>query len=295
VIPPFRPKLRRRLLALLAVSVLATSMLTVVPQAAAAGPGTPAGDDLIAGCRGGSVEADLDGSGDTAVVSGRATVCRSTGDTRGRGGAARPYWTYEIVCSTDRSRAAEGLCSATPCDGGSHFAFRTLHQPDGRTEPAGSSCVRLDSAAAAPGLTAADVFAAVRAVQLPSGAIHAAPSGRGLANLPAYLWLVGDELAPVNLRLAGSTIHAEFRPVAYRWSLGSAADGRVVAASADPRDRHGATGAVFASGGDFTVSVVTEWSATASLDGRFVGQVDGLASTARISYPVVELRTALNG
>ncbi len=51
----------------------------------------------------------------------------------------------------------------------------------------------------------------------------------------------------------------------------------------------------FPRGGEFVVSVVTTWSATAFLDGRYVGQVEGLESTARIAYPVAELRTALSG
>jgi hypothetical protein len=291
----------------LTLGVVALTVLAVVPWAmvvaaeASAAPravGAVSGTGTAAACGGGGVEADLDGSGDTAVVSGRARVCHSTAGARGHGGEARPYFTYEIVCSTDRARAAEGLCSATPCTGGKDFALRTLHRPSGRVEPAGFSCILLDRAVAAPGLTAADVFAAVRAVALPGGAIRAVPSGRGLANLPVDLWLVGDELAPVDLRLAGSTIHAEFQPVDYRWSFGSGRTVRldwVVRASADPSGRHGAVGVVFPGSGEFAVSVVTEWSATASLDGRFVGQVDGLASTAQLSYPVVELRTGLEG
>jgi hypothetical protein len=51
----------------------------------------------------------------------------------------------------------------------------------------------------------------------------------------------------------------------------------------------------FPRGGEFVVSVVTTWSATAFLDGRYVGRVEGLASTARIAYPVAELHTALSG
>jgi hypothetical protein len=282
---------RAALYAVLALGVLASSALATAANASARA-------SAVAGCGGGGVEADLDGSGDTAIVSGRAAACHSTTGTGRRGGWVRPYFSYEIVCSTDRYRAAEGLCSATPCDGGTYFALRTLHRPDGGTDPAGSSCVRLDHAEAAPGLTAADVFAAVRSVVLPSGSIRAVPSGRGLANLPADLWLVGDELGPVDLRLAGSTIHAEFHPVAYRWSFGPSRASRpvrVVLASADPEARHGAAGVVFPGSGDFAVSVVTEWVAIASLDGRFVGQVEGLATTARLSYPVVELRADLQG
>jgi hypothetical protein len=277
-------------LGVLALSTLALTALAAAPEASARVSATS--------CGAGGVEADLGGSGDTAVVSGRAAACHSTTGTDGLSGGAQSYFTYEIVCSTDRNRAAEGLCAATPCEGGTDFALRTLHRADGGIEPAGYSCVRLDRAEAAPGLTAAEVFAAVRSVVLPSGSIRAVPSGRGLANLPADLWLVGDELAPVDLRLAGSIIHAEFHPVAYRWSFGSgraSSSVQVVRASADPADRHGAAAVVFPGRGDFVVSVVTEWTATASLDGRFVGQVEGLASTARLSYPVVELRTDLDG
>ena len=51
---------------------------------------------------------------------------------------------------------------------------------------------------------------------------------------------------------------------------------------------------VFTRRGEFLVSVVTTWLATAYLDGRFVGQVDDLTPTASIRYPVAELRTALS-
>jgi hypothetical protein len=140
------------------------------------------------------------------------------------------------------------------------------------------------------------VFAAIRRVRLPTGAIRITPSGRGLANLPSRLWLVGDARPPVNLLLAGSTVHAEFQPVRYRWTIGPDGAGPwTVPAGADSSGRDGEAAMAFPRGGEFVVSVVTTWSATAFLDGRYVGQVVGLASTARIAYPVAELRTALSG
>jgi hypothetical protein len=272
-----------------------------------------------AGCPLGGVEVDLAGSGDTAVVSGHAGSACRTGAGPG-GGGPQPFWTYEIACSTDRAHAEQGLCASTPCGGGLFFAFRTLHRPDGRTEPAGSSCVSLDRAPVGRAVTAAEVFAAIRRVKLPGGEIHVAPSGRGLANVPSHLWLAGDVEPPVNLRLAGSTVHAEFQPVRYRWTIepGEAGGGDVsgrgevagsgrtigpsgagraltVVAGVDSSGRDGEAGVTFPGRGDFVVTVVTAWSASAFLDGRFVGQVDGLASTARIAYPVAELRTALSG
>jgi hypothetical protein len=59
----------------------------------------------------------------------------------------QPYFTYLIACSPDRQAAMEGLCSATPCPT-SFFAFRTIHFPDGSSEPAGFRCVTLDQATA---------------------------------------------------------------------------------------------------------------------------------------------------
>jgi hypothetical protein len=43
---------------------------------------------------------------------------------------------------------------------------------------------------------------------------------RGLANLESYFWVEGVEQAPVELQVGGSTVHAEFRVVEYRWSFG---------------------------------------------------------------------------
>jgi hypothetical protein len=283
----------------LLAAVVALAPTIAIPPAAAA-----------ARCPAGGVEVDLAGSGDTAAVSGHATAaCRSGARSRAASSRPGPFFTYELVCSVDRARAAQGLCSTTPCTGGQFFAFRTLHRPDGGTGPAGSTCVSLAQARASPTLTAADVFAAIRRVRLPPGTIQITPSGRGLANLPTRLWLVGDTQPPVDLQVAGSVIHADFQPVSFRWS----ARPKVAAAGGDPYEpggarttprtvigparrggRDGASAMVFTRRGEFVVSVATTWSAAAFLDGRYVGQVDDLTSTASIAYPVAELRTALS-
>ena len=298
----------------LLAAVVALAPAIAVPPAAAAAPRCPAG----------GVEVDLAGSGDTAAVSGHATAaCRSGARSRAASGQPGPFFTYELACSVDRARAAQGLCSTPTCTGGLFFAFRTLHRPDGGTEPAGSTCVSLAQARASPALTAADLFAAIRRVRLPPGTIHISPSGRGLANLPTRLWLVGDTQPPVDLQLAGSVIHADFQPVSFRWSArpkvavasadpyepggrsapsggapaqpgGARTTPRTVIASARPGGRDGASAMVFTRRGEFVVSVVTTWSAAAFLDGRYVGQVDDLISTTSIAYPVAELRTALS-
>jgi hypothetical protein len=295
----------------LLAAVVALAPAIAVPPAAAAR------------CPPGGVEVDLAGSGDTAAVSGHATAaCRSGARSRAVRGQPGPFFTYELACSVDRARAAQGLCSTTPCTGGLFFAFRTLHRPDGGTEPAGSTCVSLARARASPALTAADVFAAIRRVRLPPGTIHITPSGQGLANLPTRLWLLGDTQPPVDLQVAGSVVHADFQPVSFRWSarpkVAASADPyepgglparsggapaqpggawtalRTVIAPARPGGQDGASAMVFTRRGEFVVSVVTTWSAAAFLDGRYVGQVDDLTSTASIAYPVAELRTALS-
>jgi hypothetical protein len=45
----------------------------------------------------------------------------------------------------------------------------------------------------------------------------------------------------------------------------------------------------------YPVEVTVVWVAEAFLDGRRVGEVDDLASSAEMSYPVAELRTVLTG
>lgn len=272
----------------LLAAMLALAPAAALPRGAAgAAPGR---------CPVGGVEVDLAGSGDTAVVSGHATAgCRPGRRARQARGRPGSFFTDELACSVDRARAAEGLCSTTPCVGGLYFALRTLHRPDGTTEPAGSTCLSLDQARASPTLTAADIFAAIRRIRLPPGTIRITPSGRGLANLPTRVQLTGDAQPPVDLDLAGSVIHADFEPVGHRWSATLESSDRRRAASYRQGGRGGVATMVFTERGEFAVSVVTTWSAAAYLDGRYVGQVDDLSSTARTTYAVAELRTSLSG
>jgi hypothetical protein len=126
-----------------------------------------------------------------------------------------------IACSSNRQAAAAGLCSSTPCSAdGQFFAFRTLHNPNGTSTPAGFQCVTLTQATPSPGLTTAQVFAAIRRVQLPGGHIGAVPELRGLVNLESFFYLHGATQPPVDLHVGGQVVHAEFRPVEYRWAFG---------------------------------------------------------------------------
>jgi hypothetical protein len=252
----------------------------------------PAARSNAQGC-GTEAIADLVGSGDTAIISGSSrTFCRS--------GVAQvdlepqPYFTHVIACSANRQAAAAGLCSATPCSAlGQFFAFRTLHNPDGSSAPAGFQCVTLTQATPSPGLTTAQVFAAIRRVQLPGGQIGAIPQLRGLANLESFFYLQGATQPPVDLRVGGQVVHAEFRPVEYRWAFG---DGQgLITTGPGTQSLHSEVRTAFRQRGRYRVGVTVLWTAQAFLAGRRVGQVEELVSRAATSYPVAEIRTTLTG
>jgi hypothetical protein len=243
-------------------------------------------------CHNRGVEVDLAGSGDVGVVSGHAAACSTASPSSPRSAPA-PYYTDELMCPPGRAAVAGGLCSATPCQRtGRYFALRTLHFTNGGQRVARSVCMSLGHARAAPGVSTAEVLEAVRAVKLPGGSIHAAPSGRGLANLITYFRLGGVASRTVDLRLRGSMIHAEFQVAEYRWAFG---DGSAGASLATGLPDSLARAHAYPRRGRYEVQVEVGWSAVAFLDGRRVGRVDDLVSAARVSYPVAEIRTALSG
>jgi hypothetical protein len=107
---------------------------------------------LAEDCAGGFVRSSIagEGSGVKLGLQGQTAGCGSSSIQKITY-EPQPYFTYEVSCSTDRQAAAEGLCSTTPCpDFGRFFAFRTIHRPDGSSEPAGFSCVNLEQAVATP-------------------------------------------------------------------------------------------------------------------------------------------------
>lgn len=250
---------------------------------------------LAGGCTGGFVRSGIAGEGSRVKLGlqGRDSGCSSS-STQKVAHEPQPYFTYEVSCSTDRQAATEGLCSATPClDFRRFFAFRTIHRPDGSSGPAGFSCVSLDQAVAAPGVTVAQVFEAVRRVKLPGGEIGVEPGVRGLANLQSFFWVEGVDQSPVDLEVGGSTVHAEFRVLEYRWSFG---DGEpLVTRGPGSPGLESEVRTTFARRGFYRVGVTVIWAAEAFLDGRRVGEVDDLVSRAETTYPVAELRTVLTG
>src|SRR6266508_1646110 len=201
------------------------------------------------------------------------------------------YYTFEVACSPNPAYPANGFCSSTPCTSGLSFAFRTIHNPDGTQADAGFACVSLDQASVGPGVTAAEVFAAVRRVRLPGGAIRATPGARGLANLPSFFFLEGVVQPPVELSVRGSTVRARFEVVEYRWSFGNGQ--ALVTAGPGTAGQDSEVHATYRRRGHYAVSVEVAWRAEAFLEGSSIGEVDGLASTAQAAYPVAELQTVL--
>jgi hypothetical protein len=208
--------------------------------------------------------------------------------------AQGPFFTHEIACSSNRQAAAAGICSTTPCSSiGQFFAFRTLHRPDGNSAPAGFQCVTLNQATPSPGITTAQVFAAIRRVKLPGGEIGAVPEIRGLANLDSFFYLRGATQPPVDLQVGAAVVHAEFRPLEYRWAFG---DGQqLVTTQPGSRSLDSEVRATFGRRGRYRVGVTVVWAAQAFLAGRRVGQVEELVSQAQTTYPVAEVRTILTG
>jgi hypothetical protein len=153
--------------------------------------------------------------------------------------------------------------------------------------------VSLEQAVATPGVTLAQVFEAVRSVRLPGGEIGVEPGVRGLANLESYFWVEGVRQGPVDLRVGGSTVHAEFRVVEYRWSFGGGEP--LVTGGPGRPGLESEVNTTFRRRGVYPVEVTVMWAAEAFLDGRRVGEVDDLVSRAEMSYPVAELRTVLTG
>jgi PKD domain len=247
------------------------------------------------GCLGGFVRGSIEGEGNRVKLSLGARSATCNGSTvEARSAAPQAFFTHQIACSPSRQQAAAGLCSATPCPNfGQFFAFRTINFPNGTSAPAGFRCVTLNQATASPGITMAQVFDAVRRVKLPGGEIGAVPAMRGLANLQSFFFVRGATQPPVDLQVSGSTVHAVFRVVEYRWDFG---DGQVlVTTGPGTRGLSSEVRAAFRRRGNYRVAVTVAWVAEAFLQGRRVGQVDGLASTSQTTYPVAEVRAVLTG
>ena len=173
-------------------------------------------------CSPGSLRGNILSGRDRAKLTLRRSSfqCRSPSLSSSKS-AIGPVFTFEVVCDPNSDQGPGTLCSVAPClQANQSFALRNIRFPDGRVDPAGFQCLDPTQAEAAPGLTFAQIDAAIREVKLPGGRIHRAPATRGLANLSSFFWVEGVAQEPVALSIAGSVLHAEFRVVEYRWNFG---------------------------------------------------------------------------
>jgi hypothetical protein len=246
-------------------------------------------------CVRGSLSANLVSQGNQASLSlGSASYrCRPPRAAHGER-IPGPSYTYEVICNPDSKRGPDTLCSVAPClRNGQSFALRNLRSVNGSVEPAGYQCLNQAQANVTPGITIAQVFAAIRKVKLPGGTIQAAPAIQGLANLESFFWVDGVSQDPVQLIVNGHVLHAEFRVVEYRWSFGGGEP--LVTEGPGRPGLESEVNTTFPRRGVYPVEVTVMWAAEAFLDGRRVGEVDDLVSRAEMSYPVAELRTVLTG
>ena len=246
-------------------------------------------------CSRGSLRGNLLSRGEQARLTLRSSSyqCRSPSVRSGEAASA-PVYTFEILCDPSSEQGPGTLCSVAPClQANQSFALRSIRLPNGGVDPAGYQCLNPTQAEAAPGLTLAQVYAAIRNVKLPGGKIYSTPAMRGLANLRSFFWVDGVRQQPVELSLGGSVLYAEFRVVEYRWTFGR--DRSLITTEPGTPGLGSEVNATFQRRGKYRVGVTVMWVAEAFLDGRRVGEVDDLVSRAQVTYPVAELRTVLTG
>jgi hypothetical protein len=267
----------------LLVTPLVASLISVAPDSAAQE------------CSKGSLRGNLLTQGDRArlAINGSSYQCR-TPSTRSAVVISGPEYLFEILCDPNSDQGPGTLCSVAPClQANRSFALRNIRFPNGNLEPAGYQCLNPRQAEVDQGITIAQVFSAIRSVRLPGGRIHGMPATRGLANLSSFFWVEGVSQEPVDLTIAGSALHAEFRVVEYRWTFGN--ERSLVTRGPGTPGLESEVSTTFRRRGVYPVGVTVMWTAEAFLDGRRVGEVDDLVSRAQTTYPVAELRTVLTG
>jgi hypothetical protein len=246
-------------------------------------------------CSRSSLRGNLISAGSEAKLSLRrhSYQCQRSTPERARFPAG-PSYTYEILCNPDSQQGPGTLCSVAPClRRNRSFALRNLLFPNGHMEPAGFECLDPGRDQVVPGITTSQIYSAIRKVKLPGGRIGIAPAARGLANLTSFFWLEGVSQEPVEISIAGSVLHADFRVLEYRWTFGN--DRSLVTMGPGTPGLESEVNTTFRRRGTYRVGVTVMWAAEAYLDGRRVGEVDDLVSRAETTYPVAELRTVLTG
>jgi hypothetical protein len=90
------------------------------------------------------------------------------------------------------------------------------------------------------GVVERDVANEVRKyVHLPPAAIHTAPRGRTLVNLPTVFWVTERTPGPLTVTIDGASVTIRVRPVDFRWDFGdgqaaSSGAGRPYTPAVDP-------------------------------------------------------------
>jgi hypothetical protein len=246
-------------------------------------------------CPRGSLRANILSQGSGAVLSLRQRTYQcGPSMTSGANVSPGPSYVYEVLCDPSSQQGPGTLCSVAPClQTNQAFALRNLRFPDGREEPAGSACLKPGQDTIAPGVTLAQMIAAIRKIRLPGGKIGVTPATQGLVHLKSYFWVEGASQTPVQLSIGGSILRAEFRVVEYQWTFGQSET--LVTEGPGTPDLESEVNTTFRRRGVHRVGVTVVWVAEAYLDGRRVGEVDDLVSGAETTYPVAELRTVLTG
>jgi hypothetical protein len=205
-----------------------------------------------------------------------------------------PSYTFEILCNPDSQQGPGTLCSVVPClQGNRSFALRNLLFLTATSNRQALNASIPAEAKSFPSITLSQIYSAIRKVKLPGGRIGIAPAARGLTNLRSFFWLEGVSQQPVEISIAGSVLHADFRVLEYRWTFGS--DRSLVTMGPGTPGLESEVNTTFRRRGTYRVGVTVMWAAEAYLDGRRVGEVDDLVSRAETTYPVAELRTVLTG
>lgn len=287
------PRAQRRTIArVLGAAVGLAAALTLVgqPGTGVAGPGRAVGDPVteqhahIAGDPG-SNEVDL------------ALRTRQRGGDAGtvEPGSGRGGYSFEPVSPQARD--------GTPPDPCAQVGGQLVNVFPQSTEPAAApatpvrtACLTRELVAITNGTSGISADAAaelLRSVVLPGGTIRAVPRAIGLAGLDTRFRLDGAVQPPVDLVLGQAVLHAEFTVTGRRWSFGPGRTLNVAAAGGSgSRSGDSAGGAVshtFQRGGRYRVEVQTIWSARGFLGTTPIVGVDGLVSTAGLTYPVHEV------
>jgi hypothetical protein len=182
------------------LAMAATCLLLIAPLVLASWA-LSAPHAVAAECSRGSLRGNILSYGNQTELSvrGRTYQCREP-SFQTTGGASGPFYMFEVLCDPDSEQGPGTLCSVAPClQANQSFALRNIRLPGGQVNPAGFQCLDTTEAEAAPGITLAQIFAAVHQVKLPGGEIHTTPATRGLANLNTFLALRHETWARVLL------------------------------------------------------------------------------------------------